>query len=87
MSGLGVYADENTIVIDVHNFKVLEAKCYIEKVLAKLDTKQVNEIIVIHGYNNGTKIKDMIFTGLKSKKISKKMSSWNEGRTSLILKN
>jgi len=54
MSGLGVYADENTIVIDVHNFKVLEAKCYIEKVLAKLDTKQVNEIIVIHGYNNGT---------------------------------
>ena len=86
MNNFDVFTDEKTIVIDIHNFKVLEAKCYLEKELAKVDTKCINEVIVIHGYNNGTKLKDMIYTCLKSKKISRKMSSWNEGRTSLILK-
>jgi len=49
MDGLGIYSDENTMVIDVHDFKVLEAKCYLEKLLAKIDTNTINEVIVIHG--------------------------------------
>lgn len=86
MGNLGVYTDENTVVIDVHNFNVLEAKCYLERVLAGIDTNRINEVIVIHGHNNGTRLKDMIYMGLKSKKILRKMACWNDGRTSLILK-
>ena len=71
--------------IDLHGVIVLEAKKRLE-VFIKECSKDVREIVVIHGYNNGTAIKDMIRNELKSKRIATINADTNPGKTRILLK-
>ena len=78
--------NENEIVtVDLHNMYEDEAKRYLERMLKCLDVS-IKEVVVIHGHHSGTKIRDMVRTKLHSKRIERVFLWYNQGRTSLILK-
>lgn len=83
---IGVKALPKKIEINLHGLEVLPAKKKLEKLLASCDNT-VTEIVVIHGYHNGTGIKDMIKNELRSKRISViQPSILNPGVTTIYLK-
>lgn len=52
-------SDYEVLTVDLHNMKVWDAWGYLDRIIA-LAPKEVNEVVVIHGYNNGTILKKMI---------------------------
>lgn len=52
---------EGEIIIDVHGMKCCEAKRFINNII-NISRREV-KITVIHGYNHGTAIRDMIRNG------------------------
>lgn len=80
------FKDEEIILIDIHQYDVLEAKYYLERMLVDIDNLKIREVIVIHGYNRGKVLQNFVRYELKSKKIERRFLSLNPGRTSLILR-
>lgn len=78
------YSNYEELTVDLHSMKVWDAWNYLDR-LIEMTPKGVNEIVVIHGYNNGTSLMNMVRKEYKNDRVSKKYISWNEGRTSLIL--
>lgn len=78
------YSSFETLTVDLHNMKVWDAWEYLDRFIA-LTPKGVNEVVVIHGYNNGTNLKNMLRQKYVNKRVIKTDVSWNEGRTSLFL--
>lgn len=74
--------------IDIHGYTVDEARIFIEKTIAKLD-KNVTELVVIHGYHGGNQLKNLLSSpnGIRSKRISRRKYSMNQGETILELTN
>ena len=74
------------ITIDIHGFTVAEAKKEIERAIAKAPN-EVNEVVVVHGYHNGTRLKDLLSNpnGIRSKRIKRRKYSMNQGQTVLEL--
>lgn len=81
------FKEEEIILFDIHKYDVLEAKYYLERMLADIDNLKIREVIVIHGYNRGKVLQNLVRNELKSKKIDRRFLSLNPGRTSLILRN
>lgn len=76
------------ITIDIHGYTVEQARREIEKTIAKAP-KGTEEVIVIHGYHSGTKLKDLLSSpnGIRSRRISRRKYSMNQGQTTLELYN
>lgn len=76
--------DNEVMTVDLHNMKVWDAWNYLDSLIA-FAPKGTSEVIVIHGYNNGTKLMNMVRKDYKNNRVRSKFTSWNLGRTSLIL--
>lgn len=72
--------------LDLHGYTEEQAKQKIIDIIEFADD-ELKRIIVVHGYNNGTKIKDMIRKNLKHKKIEKICFALNPGISIIELKN
>jgi DNA-nicking Smr family endonuclease len=72
--------------LDLHGYTVEQAK---EEILKTIEVfgNNIERIVVIHGYNNGIKIKEMIRKKLKHKKIEKICFTLNPGISIIELKN
>ncbi len=75
--------DEQTVVkVDVHGMCRESAQRSLNNIIAIIRSPFVLD--VIHGYNGGTVIKEMICNDLKSRKIvSHRSPNWNPGETFL----
>lgn len=77
-------ANNQKVEIDIHNMNRDQAKKHLEQFLNKAD-KSITEVTVIHGYNEGQALLNMVQKGLKHKRIKSKIKSLNQGITILIL--
>jgi len=75
----------NCIEVNIHGMTAREAKCSLERFLSHVD-KDVVEVQVIHGYNGGQVLRDMVRKELKHPRISAKLISLNPGETRILLK-
>ena len=76
----------NLIIIrlDVHKLKCYQARRLINNIITLVNT--AFELIVIHGFNHGTAIRDMLSTNFDNTHISKKyIDSNNEGVTHMLV--
>ncbi len=73
------------IEVNIHGMTAREAKRALEQLLTRTG-KNVTEVRVIHGYNNGQVLRDMVRRELKHPRISAKLISLNPGETRIILK-
>lgn len=74
------------IEIDVHGMNQYQAKMKIQSVLKKLNSS-VYIIRIIHGYHNGTILRDMLRREFRSHpKIKRIELSLNQGITDLIIR-
>lgn len=74
-----------TVEVDLHGLTVEDAKRRLEHLLSNLGP-EVEEVRVIHGYNTGQALRDMVRLRLKHPRIASKLVSLNPGETRLILK-
>ena len=63
-----------TIEVDIHGMATADAKQKLERLLAALPDN-IEEVNIIHGYNQGNALQNMIRKSLKSKKIKQKILS------------
>lgn len=72
--------------VDVHGMNQFQAKTYIDAQLKRVKSN-VYQMRVIHGYHNGTVLRDMIrFTYKKNPKVIRLEQGCNPGETFLILR-
>ena len=79
--------NKEMISVDLHGLTVAKAKRLLSNIIA-LD-KDGKDILIIHGYNHGTAIKDMVNDEklLNNPRISKRETSiYNLGQTKLKIK-
>ena len=82
---LQIKGDENTVdvVVDVHGMKCVQARRFLNNIIALMEG--AFRVIVIHGYNHGTAIKDMLADNFNNKHIMKRLSDpYNHGVTYLL---
>lgn len=73
-------------ILNVHNMTSPEAKRYIEREISRADDC-VKKIVVIHGSNNGTVLRDMVRKRIKSPRIDMIVPTYaNDGETTIYLK-
>lgn len=74
------------IEIDIHGMDSVEAKIEIDSILKSV-TNATYQIRIIHGFNKGTSLKNMIYEKYRSnKKIKRIVPGDNLGITILILR-
>ncbi len=72
--------DETVIKVDLHGMRRESAQKSLSNIINIIRFPFVLD--VIHGYNGGTAIKEMIYSDLKSPKIiSHRSPNWNPGET------
>lgn len=77
--------DEEKILVDLHNLGTKEAMILVNNII-NLNRNEC-EISVIHGYNHGIALKDMINNRFKNSRIvARKSVVGNEGMTVLACK-
>ena len=74
------------VEIDIHGETEYDAIKILEKFIVNCDST-VKEILVIHGYHGGSVLKNMVRSSnkLRSKRISRRKSTMNQGETILEL--
>jgi len=78
--------DEAFVKIDLHGLRVDEAERVIEKAVASAGAGTY-QIQLIHGYNRGTGIRDMIYDSFRyDNKVKRIIPGDNQGITILVLK-
>ena len=78
-------AEDEKIILDLHNMQVDEARFYLENAI-NTATYKIKEIVVIHGYHKGQTILNMVRKEFKHKRIEKKVIPYNKGVTLIYLK-
>lgn len=71
--------------VDIHGMTAQEGRRALEQLLSRAG-KNVTEIRVIHGYNSGQVLRDMVRRQLRHPRIEAKLVSLNPGETRLLLK-
>lgn len=79
------YKNKNVrIIADVHGMKCLQARRFINNIINSVRT--VLRLIIIHGYNHGTAIKDMLTENINNSHIIKQyQDSCNKGVTHILV--
>lgn len=72
------------VEIDLHGHTVESATRLLTQRLKSL-SKNVTEVAVLHGYNSGTALRDMV-RRYKNPKIERKVIGLNQGETIFIIK-
>lgn len=73
------------IEVDIHSMEKAQAKSKLFNLIANAPA-DVMEIVVIHGYNSGTVLRDMVRNELRHSRIRDKMISViNPGITTIFL--
>ena len=75
----------NALEADIHGMSAMQAKKALEQLLSRADDS-LQELVVIHGYNGGQALRDMVQRQLKHRRIAAKLLSLNPGATRLLLK-
>lgn len=71
--------------VDIHSMTVMQAKSFLLQTFNKLEPG-IEEVIVIHGFNQGTSLKELVLHEFKHPKIQSKYPSLNSGRTRIFIK-
>ncbi|WP_050696701.1 Smr/MutS family protein [Anaeromassilibacillus senegalensis] len=71
--------------INIHGMTAGDAKRRLEQFLTKLPSG-VSEVVVIHGYNGGKILQEMVRRRLKHPRVRAKLLSLNPGETHLLIK-
>lgn len=72
--------------IDIHGMLATEAKRRIDREIA-VAPQQIKRLVIIHGCNNGTTLRDMVRTKIKSPRIEGIVPTFsNDGETTIYLK-
>lgn len=71
--------------VDIHRMTVAQAKGFLLQLFNKLEPG-IEEVVVIHGFNNGTALKELVFNEFKHPKIKSKHPALNSGRTRIFIK-
>ncbi len=74
-----------TLEVDLHGLRVEDAKQRLEHLLWNVPAG-VTEVRVIHGYNGGQALRDMVRQRLKHPRIAAKLLTLNPGETRLLLR-
>ncbi len=75
----------NCMEIDLHGLTERDAKARLEHFLSAVPP-DVTEVRVIHGYNGGQALRDMVRLRLKHPRIAAKLLTLNPGETRLLLR-
>ncbi|NLX92874.1 MAG: Smr/MutS family protein [Clostridiales bacterium] len=79
-----VQRDKNKLIVDIHGMRVEPARFRLETTIQSCNA-EVTEIVVIHGYNSGQALKDMV-RDLQAPRIKQIRATLNEGQTIIDLK-
>lgn len=72
--------------LNIHTMTAYQAKVYIDSQLKKAD-KSIYRLRIIHGYNNGTRLKEMVQKEYRNnKKVIRIEIGLNPGITDLVLR-
>lgn len=72
------------IVADVHGMKCNQAKRFINNIINTI--RVTFQLIIIHGYNHGTAIKDMLAQNFINTHITEKhLDPYNQGVTHMLI--
>ncbi len=74
-----------TMEVDIHGMSQDQAKKRLEDLLNRADPA-LEELVVIHGHNGGTALRDMVRDRLHHRRIAAKLLSLNPGVTRILLK-
>lgn len=75
----------NCMEIDLHGLTERDAKARLEHFLSSAPPN-VTEVRVIHGYNGGQALRDMVRLRLKHPRVAAKLLTLNPGETRLLLR-
>ena len=73
------------VEVDIHGLTAQDAKRRLEHLLTNA-APGVEEVRIIHGYNGGQVLRDMVRLHLKHPRIQSKLLSLNPGETRILLK-
>ena len=76
---------DSIVEVDIHGLTAQDAKRRLEHLLSNAGPR-VAEVRVIHGYNGGQVLRDMVRLRLRHPRIASKLVTLNPGETRLILK-
>lgn len=71
--------------VDIHGMTVMEAKKELTNLITKCD-KATKEIDVIHGYQGGQALLNLVRKELKHPRLARRILSLNQGVTTLVIK-
>ena len=71
--------------VDIHGLTADDARRQLEQFLSRV-APSITEVVVIHGYNGGQVLMNMVRNQLKHPRIASKMISLNSGQTRILLK-
>jgi DNA-nicking Smr family endonuclease len=76
---------QRVMTVDIHGMASSDAKRQLQQLLTRLPPT-TEELLVIHGYNGGTVLMNMVRGELKHPRIQSKILSLNAGQTRILLK-
>lgn len=71
--------------VDIHGMTADQARRELEQFLSRVSTN-ITEVIVIHGYNGGQVLLQMVRNQLKHPRIASKVLTLNSGQTRILLR-
>lgn len=71
--------------VDLHGMRTEDARFRLEHFLTHAP-REVKEVMVIHGFNSGTALRDMIRQDFSHPRIKSVLKTLTDGQTRLILK-
>lgn len=75
---------DSLLEVDLHGLTAEDAKRRLEHLLSNIGP-EIREVRVIHGYNSGQALRDMVRIRLKHPRIASKLVTLNPGETRLLL--
>ena len=72
------------IEVDIHGLRVEDAEYRLRHLIDNAGA-EVTEIVVIHGYNRGLALRDMVWNSLSHPRIQTRLRSLNEGQSRILL--
>ena len=75
-----------TLTVDLHGMRANELKPRLETMIESNRIGDCEKLILIHGFNNGTALRDVIRNDLSSSRIKSIQNGSNSGETVILLK-